>query len=196
MITIAVTCFYSEVNLFFGGAQGLVMSHGGHLQGAQGLVVQGSGPAQTNLGRAESLMLLERVGGAGGPALNSSLLKTGSLSGSQMLLLDGAAGQQGGQILQGGGQILQGSQIIQGGTTLQRGSAGGSQGVMFVQRSGQGSGVSKGLHSVVTSTASLNDSAESSGASTLQLSSGPSSQKVVVQEREVVTSQSSTRQQQ
>ncbi|XP_031431150.1 desmoglein-2-like [Clupea harengus] len=178
------------------GAQGLVMSHGGHLQGAQGLVVQGSGPAQTNLGRAESLMLLERVGGAGGPALNSSLLKTGSLSGSQMLLLDGAAGQQGGQILQGGGQILQGSQIIQGGTTLQRGSAGGSQGVMFVQRSGQGSGVSKGLHSVVTSTASLNDSAESSGASTLQLSSGPSSQKVVVQEREVVTSQSSTRQQQ
>ncbi|XP_076134151.1 desmoglein-2.1-like [Alosa pseudoharengus] len=168
------------------GGQGFVLQQGGHVQGGQGVIFQGSGNVQTDLGRGENLVLLERSGRAGGTALTSGLLQTSSLSGSQMVLLDGAAGgQQVGQILQGG-QILQRAQILQGGSTLPRGSMGGSE-VIFVEQSGQGSGVSKGLRNVVTtSTTSVNETAGSHGASSLQ-----PSRKVIVQERKVVTDQSS-----
>ncbi|KAL2089419.1 hypothetical protein ACEWY4_014107 [Coilia grayii] len=178
------------------GAQGVMLSQGGHLQGPQGVILQGSVPGQATLGRGESMVLLERVVGEGGPALSSGTLKSASLSGPQMLLLDGAMGQQGGQILQGGGQILQGAQILQAGSTLPMGSTVGSQGVVFVERPAQGSGVSKGLHSVVTSTstASVSDTVGSRSAPRVQLSKGPSSQKVVIQEKKVTTGQSTKQQ--
>lgn len=153
---------------------------------AEEVVVQG---ANVTAGHGERMVFLERGGST--QALNAGMIHTGTLSGSQVLLVDGGA--QSGHILQGtlprGATRSQSVMIVEGGQggvvqgSLKKGASahGVAQGVVY-----GGSGVVQGSHQKAVFTAgSINGNVGLSG-STLR---NPTTQKVVIQEKKVVTSQ-------
>ncbi|XP_051951196.1 desmoglein-2-like [Xyrauchen texanus] len=160
-------------------------------------VLNNGNMAANTMNRGERMVVLDSVGSS--QALNHGMLHTSNMSGSQVLMVDG--GSQSNQLLQGtfqrgivGSQGLmvmegQGGQMIQG--SLRRGVSthGGSQGVIYVENKG-GSGVVQGSpqKGFASTSGSIHGNIESSGASVLLNQNA--SQKVVVQERKVVTSQS------
>uniref|UniRef100_A0A8C2D4Z0 Desmoglein 2 n=1 Tax=Cyprinus carpio TaxID=7962 RepID=A0A8C2D4Z0_CYPCA len=158
---------------------------------AEGVVVQGANIATNTLTRGERMVLVDR----GAPA-QAGVLQRGNLSGSQVLLVDGGATS--GQALQGtlqrgvaGSQGLmvvdgQGGHVIQGSLRKGVSTQGGSQNVFYMEsKGGSGVGVQKGMMSTAGSFGSIG-----LGGSSVPINQNPSSQKVVVQERKVVTTQS------
>ncbi|XP_042603389.1 desmoglein-2.1 [Cyprinus carpio] len=158
---------------------------------AEGVVVQGANIATNTLTRGERMVLVDR----GAPA-QAGVLQRGNLSGSQVLLVDGGATS--GQALQGtlqrgvaGSQGLmvvegQGGHVIQGSLRKGVSTHGGSQNVFYMEsKGGSGVGVQKGMMSTAGSFGSIG-----LGGSSVPINQNPSSQKVVVQERKVVTTQS------
>lgn len=159
------------------------------------VLVQGAVPAHSTIGGGDRVMLLETHGGST-TALNTGMLQSAQLSGSQLLLVD--AGAQGGQILQGtlqrGG--ITGSQGIlvmegQGGSTVQGTVqrsvpvAGGSQNMLnVVERQGGTSGISLGSLGGITSNVMSQNG--TMGLNTSIVHGPSSSRKVVVQEKKVV----------
>ncbi|XP_052441687.1 desmoglein-2-like [Carassius gibelio] len=157
---------------------------------AEGVVVQGANIATNTLTRGERMVLVD-----GGAPAQAGMLHTGNMSGSQMFLVDGGATS--GQVLQGtlrrgvaGSQGLlvmegQGGQVIQGSLKKGVSTQGGSQNVLYMDsEGGSGGGVQRGM----MSTGSV--SSIGLGGSSVQINQNPSSHKVVVQERKVVTTQS------
>lgn len=152
---------------------------------AEEVVIQG---ANVTAGHGERMVLLERGGST--HALNTGMIHAGALSGSQVLLVDGGA--QSGHILQGtlpkGATRSQNVMIVEGGQggvvqgSLRKGaSAHVSQGLVY-----GGSGVVQGSHQNAAFTAgSINGNVGLSGSSLRN----PTMQKVVIQEKKVVTSQ-------
>lgn len=160
------------------------------------VLVQGAMPAHSTIGGGDRVVLLGNHGGST-TALNTGLLQSAHLSGSQLLMVD--AGAQGGQVLQGtlqGGGISGSQGIVvmegQGGSTihgtLQRGVpvAGGSQGILnVVERQGGTSGISFGsLQGGITSAGMSQNG--TIGLNTSTVHGLPSSRKVVIQEKKVV----------
>ncbi|XP_060773617.1 desmoglein-2.1-like isoform X1 [Neoarius graeffei] len=160
------------------------------------VLVQGAVPAQGTIGGGDRVVLLETHGGST-TALNTGLLQSAHLLGSQLLLVD--TGAQGGQILQGtlprgsisGSQGIvfvegQGGSAIHG--SLQRSVpvTGGSQSMQYVvERQGGTSGITHGsLQRAVTSTAMSQNG--TIGLNTSTVHGLPSSQKIVVKEKKVV----------
>ncbi|KAL7888147.1 hypothetical protein AOLI_G00031210 [Acnodon oligacanthus] len=169
---------------------------------AERVLVQGAVPAQGTISRGDRVMLLE-TGGGSTQALNTGLLQSANLSGSQLLLVE--RGAQGGQYLQGtlqrGGIAgSQGLMVVEGQSgpvmhgSLQRGVAtGGSQNMLYMEAQGGPSGVVHGsLQRGMTSSAGSQGGTVGLNGSSIQISRGPtSSQKVVIQEKKVVSTQKS-----
>lgn len=165
---------------------------------AEGMVVQGANVAANTLTRGERMVLVDRGGSA--QALNTGMLHTSNLSGSQLLLVDGGATS--GQVLQGtlqrgvaGSQGLmfvdgQGGQVIQGSINRGISTHGGSQNVFYVENKGGSSVVQGGLQKGMASTSGSLIGDVGIGGSSVKITQNPSSHKVVVQERKVVTTQS------
>uniref|UniRef100_A0A8B9KMN8 Cadherin domain-containing protein n=1 Tax=Astyanax mexicanus TaxID=7994 RepID=A0A8B9KMN8_ASTMX len=169
---------------------------------AERVLVQGAVPAQGTIGGGNRVMLLE-TGRGSTQALNTGLLQSANLSGSQLLLVDGAA--QGGQVLQGtlnrgglaGSQGLllvdgQSGPMLQG--SLQRGVAtSGSQNMLFMEAQGGSSGVVHGLmQRGMTSSAGSQSGTVGLNTGSVQISGVPSTRKVVIQEKKVVSTQQSS----
>uniref|UniRef100_A0A3B1J7N9 Desmoglein 2 n=1 Tax=Astyanax mexicanus TaxID=7994 RepID=A0A3B1J7N9_ASTMX len=169
---------------------------------AERVLVQGAVPAQGTIGGGNRVMLLE-TGRGSTQALNTGLLQSANLSGSQLLLVDGAA--QGGQVLQGtlnrgglaGSQGLllvdgQSGPMLQG--SLQRGVAtSGSQNMLFMEAQGGSSGVFHGLmQRGMTSSAGSQSGTVGLNTGSVQISGVPSTRKVVIQEKKVVSTQQSS----
>lgn len=178
-----------------GVGQGMYVLNSGPV--AEGVVVQGTNIASNTLNRGERMVLLDRSGSA--QALNTGLLHTSNMSGSQVLLVEGGATS--GQVLQGtlqrgvaGSQGLmvvdgQGGQMFQGSLTKGVSTHGGSQNVLYVENKG-GSGMVQGsLQKGMTSAAGSIIGNVGFNGSSVQINQNPSSHKVVVQERKVVTTQ-------
>lgn len=176
--------------------QGMYVLNSGPV--AEGMVVQGGNIAANTLTRGERMVLVDRGGPA--QALNNGMLHTSNLSGSQLLLVDGGATS--GQVLQGtiqrgvaGSQGLmfvdgQGGQVIQGSINNGISTHGGSQNVFYVENKGGSSVVQGGLQMGKASTAGSLIGDVGIGGSSVKITQNPSSHKVVVQERKVVTTQS------
>lgn len=177
-----------------GLTQGMYVLNGAPV--TERVLVQGAVPAQGTIGRGNRVVLMETHGGST-TALNTGLLQSAHLSGSQLLLVD--TGAQGGQVLQGtlprgsisGSQGIvfvegQGGSAIHG--SLQRSVpvAGGSQSMQHVlERQGGTSGITHGsLEGAVTSTAMSQNG--TIGLNTSTVHGLPSSRKIVVQEKKVV----------
>ncbi|XP_028817123.1 desmoglein-3-like isoform X2 [Denticeps clupeoides] len=108
-----------------GVGQNVFLMNGAH--SGEGLILQGSAPAQATLGRADSMVLVG-AGGAGGAGLSlgPGLLHTSNLSGSQLLLVDGGVG------------------VGQGGTLQRAGTVGGAQGMVLLDAQGAARSVPPG----------------------------------------------------
>lgn len=169
---------------------------------AERVLLQGAVPAQGTIGGGNRVMLLE-TGRGSTQALNTGMLQSANLSGSQLLLVDGAA--QGGQVLQGtlnrgglaGSQGLlfvdgQSGPMLQG--SLQRGVAtSGSQNMLFMGAQGGSSGVVHGLvQRGMTSSAGSQSGTVGLNTGSVQISGVPSTRKVVIQEKKVVSTQQSS----
>ncbi|XP_060773610.1 desmoglein-2.1-like [Neoarius graeffei] len=177
-----------------GMTQGMYVLNGAPVN--ERVLVQGAVPAQGTIGGGDGVVLLETYGEST-TALNTDLLQSAHLSGSQLLLVD--TGAQGGQVLQGilprgnisGSQGIvfvegQGGSAIHG--SLQRSVpvAGGSQSMQYVvERQGGTSGITHGsLQRAVTSTVMSQNG--TIGLNTSTVHGLPSSQKIVVKEKKVV----------
>lgn len=177
-----------------GLTQGMYVLNGAPMN--ERVLVQGAGQAQGTIGGGDRVLLLETHGGST-TALNTGMLQSAHLSGSQLFLVD--SGAQGGQVLQGTLQTggMSGSQGImlvegQGGSAI-HGSlhrnvpvSGASQSMLhLVERQGGTSGISYGsVQGGVISTAMSQNG--TIGLNTSSVHGHPSSQKVVVQEKKVV----------
>ncbi|KAF4070846.1 hypothetical protein AMELA_G00278220 [Ameiurus melas] len=177
-----------------GLTQGMYVLNGAPM--TERVLVQGAGPAQGMIGGGDRVLLFEAHGGST-TALNTGMLQSAQLSGSQLFMVD--SGAQGGQVLQGTLQTggMSGSQGImlmegQGGSTI-NGShhrnvpvSGASQSMLhLVETQGGTSGISYGsVQGGLISTAMSQNG--SIGLNTSTVHGYPSSQKVVVQEKKVV----------
>ncbi|XP_060773607.1 desmoglein-2.1-like [Neoarius graeffei] len=177
-----------------GMTQGMCVLNGAPVN--ERVLVQGAVPAQGTIGGGDGVVLLETYGEST-TALNTDLLQSAHLLGSQLLLVD--TGAQGGQVLQGilpqgnisGSQGIvfvegQGGSAIHG--SLQRSVpvTGGSRSMQYVvERQGGTSGITHGsLQRAVTSTAMSQNG--TIGLNTSTVHGLPSSQKIVVKEKKVV----------
>lgn len=162
---------------------------------AEGVVVQGTNIAANH---GERMVLVDR--GSSAQALNTGMLQTSNMSGSQLFLVDGGASS--GQVLQGtlqrglaGSQGLmvvegQGGHVIQGSLKKGVSTHGGSQNVYYMENNGGSGMVQGGLQMGMASATESFIGNAGFGGSSVQINQNPSSHKVVVQERKVMTTQS------
>ncbi len=157
---------------------------------AEGVVVQGANIAMNTLPRGENMLYVDRVA-----PVQAGMLHTGSLSGSQLLLMD--RGAMSSQVLQGtlqrsqGFAGSQGMMVVeeQGGHVIQESlkngvsTHGGSQNIFYIESQG-GSGVSvqNGMTSTQGSFGGIG-----LGGSSVQINQNPSSHTFV---RKLETTQS------
>lgn len=182
-----------------GLGQGMYVLNGAPV--AERVLVQGAVPAQGTLGRGERVMLLE-TGGGSTQALNTGLLQSANLSGSQLLLME--RGTQGRQVLQGtlqrGGIAgSQGLMVVEGHSgpvlhgSLQKGATtSGSQNMLYLETQGGSSGGIHGLQKGMTFNTGSQSGTVGLNGSSVQISGVPASRKVVIQEKKVVSTQQSS----